>query len=121
MLEAELLHRATKDKYDRIFRFVQSMRVRQKRHLFYVLRHVPDVSSDTFLPAFGLHCGEFACFQILAEHARKDGKREQEASSILTRSSSEMSTAKSPAGGETPPQRFVESSGPVMVLPSRSC
>lgn len=122
MLESELLNRATKDKYDRIFRFVQSMRVRQKRHLFYVLRHVPDVSSDTFLPVFGLHCGEFACFQILSEHSRKEGKREQEASSNLTRSSSEMSTAaRPPAGGETPPQRLVQPSGLMTVFPSSRC
>ena len=79
MLETELLNAATKEKYMRIFKFVQAMRVRQKRHLFYVLRHVPDVSTDTFLPEFGLHCGEFACFQILSEHSRKEVKRDQEA------------------------------------------
>ena len=116
MLEAELLNRATKDKYDRIFRFVQSMRVRQKRHLFYVLRHVPEVSSDTFLPAFGLHCGEFACFQILSEHSRKEGKREQEASS-LTRSSSEVSMARSPVG-ETPRHRTFAENTSASMMPS---
>lgn len=78
MLEAEVLNTATKEKYMRIFRFVQSMRVRQKRQLFYVLRHVPNVSADTFLPAYGLHCGEFACFQILSEHSRKEFKRESD-------------------------------------------
>ena len=85
MLEADVLNAATKEKYMRFFRFVQAMRVRQKRHLFYVLRHVSDVSTDTFLPAFGLHCGEFACFQILSEHSRKEGKegkREQESRAV---------------------------------------
>lgn len=89
MLEVELLHAATKEKYVRFFKFVQAMRVRQKRHLFYVLRHVLDVSTDTFLPAFGLHCGEFACFQILSEHSRKEVKRDQEAT--LRRSSTSLS------------------------------
>ena len=85
MLEAEKLNAATNEKYKRLFRFVQSMRVKQKRHLFYVLRHVPEISTDTFLPEFGLHCGEFACFQILSEHSRREGKREHENS--LRRSS----------------------------------
>lgn len=85
MLDWQLLQTATKEKYLRLFKSVQTMRVRQKRHLFYVLRHVPDISPDTFLPEFGLHCGEFACFQILSEHSRKEEKREQEA---LARTSS---------------------------------
>ena len=77
MLDASILNAATRDKYKRLFKSVQDMRVRQKRHLFYVLRNVPSVSPDTFLPEFGLHCGEFACFQILSEHSRKEEKREQ--------------------------------------------
>ena len=76
MLETELLQHATKEKYRRIFKHVQNMRVRQKRHVFYILRHVPDISINTFLPEFGLHCGEFACFQILSEHSRREVKRD---------------------------------------------
>lgn len=76
MLDRAPLHNATKRKYMAIFRLVQSMRIRQKRHLFYILRHAPNVNSDLFLPQFGLHCGEFACFQILSEHSRKEGKKE---------------------------------------------
>jgi hypothetical protein len=80
MLQSDALQGATKDKYLRFFRFVQNMRVRQKRHVFCVLRHLPVVSTDTFLPQFGIHCGEFAYFQILSEYSRKDGKREQDVS-----------------------------------------
>ena len=76
MLKTEALTSATKEKNKRIFNFVKQMRVRQKRQLFYVLRHVPEVSSDTFLPQYGLHCGEFACYQILSEHSRKENKRD---------------------------------------------
>ena len=57
MLESDEFRASTKEKYVRIFRFVKNMRVRQKRHLFSVLRHIPDVSTNTFLPEFGLHCG----------------------------------------------------------------
>jgi len=84
MLETELLNTATKEKYWRLFNFVKSMRVRQKRQLFHVLRHVPDIRADTFLPEYGLHCGEFACFQILSEHCRKDVKREDRERSSAT-------------------------------------
>ena len=76
MLDIEALHDATKHKNMRIYKMVQSMRVRQKRHLFYVLRNVPDISPDVFLPQYGLHCGEFACYQILSEYNRKDSKKE---------------------------------------------
>ena len=74
MLDIESLQNATKDKNMRIYRMVQGMRVRQKRHLFYVLRHVPDITPDVFLPQYGIHCGEFACYQILSEYNRKDKK-----------------------------------------------
>lgn len=77
-LESEQLHVATKDKYQRLFRFVQAMRVRQKRHLFFVLRSVSDITTDTFLPEYGLFSGEFAAFQILSEHSRKESKKVDE-------------------------------------------
>lgn len=70
-MEASLWH-ATKEKYLSQYEFVRTMRVRQKRNVFYILRQCEDLSPDTFLPGYGLHCGEFACFQILAEHSRKD-------------------------------------------------
>ena len=69
---------ATKAKFICFFRFVKNMRVRQKRIFVCVLRHLRSVSTDTFLPQFGLHCGEFAYFQILSEYLRKDEKRERE-------------------------------------------
>ena len=78
MLEAEELKSATKAKYLLFFRFVKNMRVRQKRSIFCVLRHLRSVCTDTFLPQFGIHCGEFAYFQILSEYLRKDEKREHE-------------------------------------------
>lgn len=84
MLETEVLNAATKAKYQRMFRFVQNMRVRQKRNLFFILRHVPDITTNTFLPSYGLHCGEFACFQILSEHSRKEIKRDTAACSFAT-------------------------------------
>jgi len=79
-MEAQLW-RSTREKYEGQFELVRTMCVRQKRHIFMVLRQCGGATADTFLPSFGLHCGEFACFQILAEHSRKeckDGKESRE-------------------------------------------
>ena len=75
-MEAEALWAATKEKYLGQFEAVRTMRVRQKRNVFFILRQFDALTTDTFLPTYGLHCGEFACFQILAEQSRKEGKCE---------------------------------------------
>ena len=76
-MDAQELQNATKEKYQGQFEAVKSMRVRQKRNVFFILRQCDALSTNTFLPSYGLHCGEFACFQILAEQSRKDSKGEQ--------------------------------------------
>jgi hypothetical protein len=76
-MDAQELQNATKEKYQGQFEAVKGMRVRQKRNVFFILRQCDMLSTNTFLPSYGLHCGEFACFQILAEQSRKDNKSEQ--------------------------------------------
>ena len=76
-MDAHELQNATKEKYQGQFEAVKSMRVRQKRNVFFILRQCDTLSTNTFLPSYGLHCGEFACFQILAEQNRKDSKGDQ--------------------------------------------
>jgi hypothetical protein len=73
-METEALWHATKEKHQGLFQSVLHMRVRDKRNLFFILRQCKDVTVDTFVPLYGLHCGEFACFQLLAEHVRKEAK-----------------------------------------------
>lgn len=73
-MDARALCNATKEKYQGQFEVVKNMRVRQKRNIFFILRQCKVLSTDTFLPVYGLHCGEFACFQILAEQSRKESK-----------------------------------------------
>jgi hypothetical protein len=80
MADAEALWIATKQKYQGLFKFVLEMSVKDKRNLFYILRQHESITPDTFIPAYGLHCGEFACFQILAEHVRKEMREPQEQS-----------------------------------------
>ena len=72
---AEALQCATKERHERVLAAVQDLRVRQKRYLFAVMRAHPEISADLFLPAFGLHCGEFACCQLLSERSRKEARR----------------------------------------------
>jgi hypothetical protein len=73
-MDVQALCTATKEKYLGQFEVVKNMRVRQKRKIFFILRQCKELSTDTFLPAYGLHCGEFACFQILTEQSRKESK-----------------------------------------------
>lgn len=73
-MSAQDLQDATKRKYQAQFGAVRNMQVKQKRHIFGILRQQEEPSSDTFIPLYGLHCGEFACFQILSEQCRKDGR-----------------------------------------------
>ena len=73
-MDTQALCTATKEKYQGQFEVVKNMRVRQKRNIIFILRQCKALSTDTFLPVYGLHCGEFACFQILAEQSRKENK-----------------------------------------------
>jgi hypothetical protein len=74
VLEAARQTRCTADKYRSQFTVVKRMRVKSKRTLFYIMRS-SNINENVFLPAFGLFCGEFAVFQIICEHARKDSKK----------------------------------------------
>jgi hypothetical protein len=54
------------------------MQVRQKRSMFGILRSDPSLDVDTFLPQYGLTCGEFCVFQILTEHERRESRKGEE-------------------------------------------
>lgn len=74
MIDENALWSATRKKHLCMFESVRVMQVKQKRNLFGILRTAQDVTVNTFMPSFGLHCGEFACYQILAERSRKESK-----------------------------------------------
>jgi hypothetical protein len=71
-MQKELLWSATKRKYEGTYAYVKSLQVKDKRSLFTVLRTHEGVEVDTFLPAFGLHVGDFSLFQILTESSRRE-------------------------------------------------
>lgn len=54
------------------------MGVRQKRNMFSILRSEPQLTVDTFLPQYGLTCGEFCVYQILTEHDRRENRKDDE-------------------------------------------
>jgi hypothetical protein len=70
------LWRATRQKCQSQFDYVKAMRVRQKRSMFGILRSEPSLDVDTFLPQYGLTCGEFCVFQILTADESKTGRTE---------------------------------------------
>jgi len=78
MVEQEDLWRATRQKCQSQFDYVKSMRVRQKRSMFGILRAEPSLDVDTFLPHYGLTCGEFCVYQILTEHDRRESRKDDE-------------------------------------------
>ena len=55
--------------------FVDSLRVKDKRQLFQIMRRQGDeLDHNSFFPAFGLTAGEFAIWQILSDN-RKTRRR----------------------------------------------
>jgi hypothetical protein len=85
MVDPEVLWKATKDKYLGQFEYVKHMRVRSKRNLFCILRSYTKLDVDTFLPGYGLHCGEFCVWQILTEHSRREVRKDEEAAMVVSR------------------------------------
>lgn len=51
-------------KYVALSMYIQNMKVREKRHVFHIMRG-PGVTHDTFMPQYGITVGEFATWQIL--------------------------------------------------------
>ena len=77
-MDHQILWDATKAKHTGQFESVRDMRVRSKRNMFNILRTYPDLDVDTFMPAYGLHCGEFCVWQILTEHLRRETRKDVE-------------------------------------------
>lgn len=61
-------------KYTVLRSHIERMRVRQKRRVFHIMR-TADMHADIFLPEHGFTLGEFSCFQVLGDSARRSGGR----------------------------------------------
>ena len=74
-MDAELHAAATKLKQRSLLELVRTMPIKEKRNLFGLLR-AEGVEADTFLPGYGLFCSEFAYYYVLADHVKKEQRRE---------------------------------------------
>lgn len=66
----------TISKYDTIKNHIMSLRVKDIRHLFMLMRKTDDVSSDHIFPKYGLSCGEFSTFYVLNMPHRSIAKKD---------------------------------------------
>lgn len=69
-------------KYIIISCYVESLRVRDKRQLFHIMRKSDNLSHNTFFPSYGITAGEFAIWQILSE-SRKSRKNKTSDEEII--------------------------------------
>ena len=58
-------------KYIVMSRVIESLKVKDKRNIFYTMRKTTDLSHHTFFPNYGITAGEFSIWQILADNKRK--------------------------------------------------
>ena len=65
-------------KYIVISKYVENLRVRDKRNIFQMMRLKADVTDDTFFPHYGFTAGEFATWQVLKDNARKQVKNKRD-------------------------------------------
>jgi hypothetical protein len=54
-------------KYIVLSRTIESLRVKDKRNIFQMMRVKEDVNEDTFFPMYGFTAGEFATWQVLKD------------------------------------------------------
>ena len=48
--------------------FVETLRVKEKRQIFHIMRRYgPELNHDSFFPQYGITAGEFAVWQVLSE------------------------------------------------------
>ena len=66
-MERNLITFPTWQKYLVISNTVESLKVKDKRLIFNILRKTPDVTKNYFFPCFGFTTAEFSCWQILSD------------------------------------------------------
>lgn len=65
-------------KYIVIAHHVDTLRVRDKRAIFQLMRLHPDMTANSFLPEFGITAGDFATWYVLRDTRRRDPANEEE-------------------------------------------
>lgn len=67
----KFINQAKYDFTNRVQKYIGSLKMKEKRCLFYLVRTTQGLTSNTFFPKFGISAGQFATFQVLNEHSRK--------------------------------------------------
>ena len=57
-------------KYIVLSKVIEMLRVRDKRHIFHMMRRTENLTHDTFFPTYGFTAGEFAVWQVLSENRK---------------------------------------------------
>lgn len=65
---------ATFRKMKNMLKAISHLRIKDKRLLFVLMRSSPDLTVDTFFPAYGFTSGEFSVGHVLTENNRKPKK-----------------------------------------------
>lgn len=68
----------TWEKYMIISHTIETLRVKDKRLIFHILRKNPDATKEYFFPQFGFTTSEFSCWQILSDGRKQRKKKEVE-------------------------------------------
>lgn len=71
MEERDLLTYPTWERYTILSHIIARLTVRDRRHIFQLVRRTEDVSPDVFFPAYGFTLSEFAVWHILGDTRRK--------------------------------------------------
>lgn len=61
--ERDLIHYSVYNKYNCLYRYINSLGVKQKRNVFRQLRQHAPVTANVFLPYLGITAGQFAVLQ----------------------------------------------------------
>ena len=57
-------------KYVVLSKFIEQLRVRDKRQIFQIMRRAENLTESTFFPHYGFTAGEFSVWQVLSENRK---------------------------------------------------
>lgn len=62
-------------KYIVLSRVIGALRVKDKRHIFSIMRRTDELSHETFFPEYGFTAGEFTIWQILSDQRKARSRK----------------------------------------------
>jgi hypothetical protein len=62
-------------------KYIEQLRVRDKRQIFQIMRKTVNLSDNTFFPMYGFTAGEFSVWQVLSENRKSRRASRKQATS----------------------------------------